>query len=415
MLGRHGQAAGLTFVAIALITLSLGTPGVQAGHADDSFEEEGHLAVGNPASSSVGGASEAHWVVTGEETLDGVDGEVVELPTWAPGHTVWVNGSSPAAYDLDVWFYDEERSFIGDGAAGPDEDPCVTPSADEVCEVPPEARYAVVDLWSGADVDVALTLLSVADDAGPGPAVHTIPQWAATWPKAHLDVVILPPVTGPVYDGSGEPFPSGKGLATDSPYVDATKDAMDAWRQAIDAYVAQNASASFLQNFTFDVGVVGEDRSMAEFRDADIRVMYGPTGLNALGVAVADETDGQQWQRCDVVNFQWLVFSFTLADMYNIHAQEFGHCLGLDHPSEPADDVMNGIYEAGVGDPDNQRLCHSSLDIHGLAGLYAWMGEDGEWEAPPSEVGMPADDYVTYGSALVAEDQSTCPNPGSGY
>lgn len=394
--------------------LFLGVPAAQAGHADDSFEEEGDIAAGNPASSFVGGASEIHWVVTGEETLDGVDGEVVELPSWAPGHPLWVNGTSPVPYDLDVWFYDDDRALIGDGDPGPDGDACVTASSDEVCEVPAEASYAVVDLWSGANVNFTLTLTSVLDDTGTSPDVFTIPSWVATWPKAHLDIVILPPVTGPVYDSSGEPFPAGTGLATDSPYVDATKDAMDAWRNAIDSYVAQNTSASYLQDFEFDVGVVGEDRSVAEFRDADIRVMYGPTGAFALGVAIADETDGEQWEQCDVVNFQWLVFSFTVNDMYNIHAQEFGHCLGLNHPAEPSDDVMNGVYSAPIGDPANPRLCHSSLDIEGLAVLYEWMGEGDEWEAPPDEVELAQDEYETYEDALVAQDQSTCPNPGSG-
>jgi hypothetical protein len=404
-------------ILLALVLVTVSVPG-QAIHADDTFQAGGHVTAANPTSDGVGGVSENEWILTGEETLEGVDGDVVELPPWAPGHTVWVNGTSEVPHDLDVWFYDEDRTRIGAGQDEPDGDDCVTAAGDEVCRAPEGARYAAVDQWAGAETDFTLQVVSVEaepEDPDGGEDVLAIPQGLATWNHTDLDVVILPPATGPVYDRKLEPFPDGGGLATDSPYVDATRDAIEAWEQAIDAYVARNASAAYLQAFDFEVSVVGEDASLADFESADVRVAYAPTMLFVLGVTAATPEDGQQWDQCDIVDSQWLEYSFTVNDMYNVHSHEFGHCLGLSHPDEPGDDLMQGGYSAGIGDPGNDRLCHSSLDVQGLAGLYAWLAEGDEWQAPPDEVELPTEAYETYEASLAGADQDGCPNPGSNY
>jgi hypothetical protein len=89
--------------------------------------------------------------------------------------------------------------------------------------------------------------------------------------------------------------------------------------------------------------------------------------------------------------------SFSYADMYNVTAQEFGHCLGLQHVGSqagvdptsdlkhPEHDVMNGFYTHFVGDSGTHLHCISNLDIlalefvfgHVNAGLLPTAGPHG--------------------------------------
>lgn len=391
-----------TFLSILLVTVALPATSV-ASHGQDHFDTDGHILVGNPPSQYVGGASELGWFATGDHALDGIDGQVVEPPAWAPGHPVWVNGSLAAPYDLDVNFYDGARSYIS-GGDELDDQTCTTPRADEACVVPAEAAYTVVDLWSGADTAFSLEVHAVPNDGGrdgDGTLPYAIPTWF-TLADLTLGIKILPPATGPVYDQQLRPFPEGLGLATDSPYVDASLEAIHAFEEAIDAYVAANPSASHLDHIEFDVGVVGHDATVQAFVDADIRVMYGPTAAQVLGVAIATETDGERFEHCDIVDVQWLVYSYSVNDVYNIHGQEFGHCLGLNHPTDesefpdPALDIMNGIYPYVVGDPETPRLCVSNLDLRVLDISYHWRPNGTQWESPPDLVKLSQDDDVRY-------------------
>lgn len=406
-----------------------------ANHGDDRFSASGHIAAGNPGTQFRAGASEGVWGVTGEENpagvpLEGTDGDIVELPDWAGGHPIWVNGTSPAPHDLDVYFYagnedplrndcdflnPDEICRVPDATSDPNHNflgsnGCATPSSNETCEVPSRATYAAVDLWSGADVDYEIVVTSgpdSGDDGGLADPTYTVPPWF-TWDHADLDVVIVPPATGPAYDEDLWLFPAGTGLATDSPYVDATEDAIQAWDQALSAYAANHSSATYLADFTFDVSVVGADATVTDLRQADIRITYGVTGGPVLGVALATQTDGQRFEQCDISNQQWLVTSFTVNDAYNVYGHEFGHCLGLSHPPAPPNDIMGATYDYRIGDPDNPRICISTLDAKGLAEAYAWMGDDGEWAPPPDTVEMPRDDYDAYPAV---DADPGCPNP----
>lgn len=380
-----------TIVVLAsLLAISATLPLAFAEHGVDTFTATGHIVVGNPTSQFAGSLAELG-------VAEGIDGVTVALPAWAPGHPVWVNGSSANTYDLDVYFYDAAGGFV----AGE----CNTESVDETCDVPVGAASAVVNLWVGADVDFVLTVVSETGAPPPPPPPedvgYVIPMFGPfTWDHAELSVVIVPSTAGPLYDADLTPRPEGMGTGADASYVKASEDAMDAWEAAIDAYVADHPEASHLNAFELDVRVVGRDATMADADAADVRILFSPAvplGVGVLGIAIATETDDEgRFIRCDIINADWLIFSYTAADMYNIHSQEFGHCLGLGHPEEPADDIMNGLYEYLPGEPSNPRMCHSSLDVRALEVAYAWMGGSGVWEPAPVEVTQAPGQYERY-------------------
>lgn len=101
-----------------------------------------------PQSRSGPGMTEGSWTTTGSFAAQGVDGLVVALPADAPGKTITAAGVSPfdetLGHDLDIYFYDAQRGFVGGASETPDESTVV----------PAGAAFAVVDLFLGAEVDV---------------------------------------------------------------------------------------------------------------------------------------------------------------------------------------------------------------------------------------------------------------------
>lgn len=144
------------------VVMALGLPWAPASHADHGppgFSYDGSLVV---SASFFGRISEQAWLTTGESSLNGVDADIVELPDWAPGHHLTVRGSSSVPYDLDVWFYNNDRS-------GPRISSCVFPPSDPQCLVPARAKYAAVVANRGAPIDFTL---EVASPVCPGRPVN---------------------------------------------------------------------------------------------------------------------------------------------------------------------------------------------------------------------------------------------------
>lgn len=410
-----GYRALKTFpLAVTVALLFALAPPTLASHGAGDFTASGHITASNPTSDVVGGASQNGRGIFGDERLDGIDGDVIALPAWAPTHPVSVDGSSDLVYDLDIWFYDASYDFINGGDAPDGGTDCTTEKPDESCFVPAGAAYAVVDAWLGKDVSFTLTVSSTGGLPPPPPpetGVHTIPMFGPyTWDHGDLSVVIVPSTAAAAIDRSLEPLPEGTGVGPDSAYVQATKDAMTAWEMAMDAYTATHPSAAYLEAIEFDVKVLGVDATPADYDAADIRIMFSPAvplGVGVLGVAIATQTNNGRFLQCDIVNADWFLVPYTSADMYNIHGQEFGHCLGLSHPQEPADDLMNGSYDHLPGNPATPRMCVSSLDVRGLAVAYDWMGTTGVWKRAPAEITEPRSDYARYDGVGTA---AGCPN-----
>ncbi|HEV8361475.1 MAG TPA: hypothetical protein VGR28_13580 [Candidatus Thermoplasmatota archaeon] len=203
----------------------------------------------------------------------------------------------------------------------------------------------------------------------------TMPMFFA-WPKATLRVLLVPPAHGPVYSGlppDGEPPLE----AIDGTYLRASLDAMRDWDAAIDFFAATHPEQAWLQGVSWQLLVAsGEGAGVLadELNQADVVVLYQETLGAVMGLTwngVRPTPLGMQVDSphpvCVINNGQWLGYSFTYADMYNIHGHEFGHCLGVLH-ANVAHDVMDGEYDHWPTPATAAELhCMSNLDVAGLA------------------------------------------------
>lgn len=117
---------------------------------DEPVTDSGTIAAGTPFGDLVDGgitALDLQNTCTFPPGSQGSDGWVTELPdSFGDGlHQVAVTGSSPAPYDLDLYFYDAECQLTGSAASS---------AADAAGTLPGGTKYVVSHLWSGAGVDV---------------------------------------------------------------------------------------------------------------------------------------------------------------------------------------------------------------------------------------------------------------------
>ena len=129
---------------------------------DPDFTDQGTIAAPNPAAGDPTGLQNV-FGVTGTEmntactfppASQGADGWVTKLPSgFSDGlHSVSVTGTSAAdstaGHDLDLYFLDSSCELTGSAA---------TPSADESAVIPPGSVYVLTQLYTGANVTVAVT------------------------------------------------------------------------------------------------------------------------------------------------------------------------------------------------------------------------------------------------------------------
>ena len=200
------------------------------------------------------------------------------------------------------------------------------------------------------------------------------------WRDAHLTVLVIPPNHGQVFNNETGVLNGGDPdeLTPFNSYLDAIEDAIEAWDAAVEQLGADWLRAAY----QMDVYVLGRD-------DVPPDVLANPDIL-----VVTDESQGlvlgtaYRLDPCIVRMSKVEIFSFTYADMYNVTAQEFGHCLGLQHvgsqggvdpfsdAKHPEHDVMNGFYTHFIGDAGTHLHCVSNLDVIGLEAAFAWANPD---------------------------------------
>ena len=192
---------------------------------------------------------------------------------------------------------------------------------------------------------------------------YTQPVWF-NWSKATLDVLIVPPEHGQVYNGYG--VLGGQGTDELTPYQNsylrATEQSAGDWKRAIATFGA-SWLASGLQ---INIYVIGRDTiPQAALTNPEIVITSDQSKGPILGVAFSTNP-------CLIDNSKFFITSFTEADMYSISGQEFGHCLGLDHSFGTPDDsvithdVMYATYVDNPGSAGNQKHCVSNLNVKGL-------------------------------------------------
>lgn len=214
---------------------------------------------------------------------------------------------------------------------------------------------------------------------GIAPARGEKPQYSqplmGTWNTGVLDIFIVPPGHGPLVNEEGilggGPDPMQATPLND--YLAATEDSIAAWRDAVE----EIGPKWLRRGLVFNVYVLGRDvppQTAAE--DPEIVIVFDESKTLILGLAAWLE-EGV----CLVDNSMTFTQSFTYSDMYNVNAQEFGHCLALGHvlfpesgfPTDPVvgHDVMNGLYADGVGGAETHLHCVSNINMGGLEMVFA--------------------------------------------
>lgn len=212
------------------------------------------------------------------------------------------------------------------------------------------------------------------------------PVWFQ-WSETRLDVVIVPPEHGQVYNAGG--VLGGAGASELNPYASSYLAAIEAgvanWQKAINTY----APTWLKGGIQISVYVLGRD-AVPPGTDAEIIITTDQSKAVILGMAVSTNP-------CIVDNSKFFVTSFTYNDMYNINAHEYGHCLGLDHilDGHPTNDIMNGAYPYTPGGPAPKN-CVSNLNVRGLEGVFA------------RALGQPVTSWGKAGTVGVGQYQQTC-------
>lgn len=202
-------------------------------------------------------------------------------------------------------------------------------------------------------------LLATAAPAG-GQPQHAYEQDVLFyWDRLEFDVVVVPPNHGQVYNGNGPLGGGGPGeLTPENSYLRAIEDSIQAWDDAVEEF----ATRLLARRFESRVYVLGRDPLPDDDEEIEILIVTDENKTVVLGFALGGS------EPCIVNNSKFFVESFTYEDMFNVNAQEYGHCLGLAHvrDNEPEHDVMDGTYDDAVGAAGTHLHCPSNLNVYGL-------------------------------------------------
>lgn len=257
---------------------------------------------------------------------------------------------------------------------------------------------------------VALVLPALAQGSSDGTYSATA---SCAWDRAHLDVQIVPPTHPSLYtkpDNSGNVtvLPYGTATAWDDAHANVTVQAVEAWESAMHAYAATHAEAAHLAGFTLTATIVSPSTPLESLPEPDVRIAFVPTmAIYAAGITVTSCAPSNSVEYCpqgeenlcviggtNVVLTQWVVYSMTLNDTYNIALHEMGHVLGLAHVTEPTEDILQPVYRYPIGDERNPRMCASTLNLAQLSTSYAWLDGETPYRYRPGGVTIAATDYA---------------------
>ena len=249
-------------------------------------------------------------------------------------------------------------------------------------------------LLSCAGVAVLVGLLPGVAAADHDDGVYEMPA-RAIWDTAELDVLIVPPNHGQLYNQDKGALNGGdpNELTPFNTYLKAIEASIAEWHKGVQMFGSDLLKESFATNLY----VLGRDTvPPAVLMDPDIVLVTDETKLAVLGFALYTEP-------CIVNNSKMMIYSFSYADMYNVNGQEFGHCLGLGHvgsqggvdptsdAKHPEHDVMNGFYTHAIGAKGNHLHCVSNLNVRGLDFVFSDLSGRGA----PGIVYATVDEYGT--------------------
>lgn len=210
------------------------------------------------------------------------------------------------------------------------------------------------------------------------------------WDRSTFEVQIVPPVVPALYYNDLWPLPAGVSPPWTSAHAQAAVEAVEQWETAMHSYASLQPNAAHLANVSIKVDLVGPGASLMDLPEADVRVMFVPAEATAAGRTVQDCTPSRATEFAGCLTefrgrpcivpvgtyiyvSQWFVYGFTPNDVYTILLHEMGHALGLDHVSEPSQDVMQPVLANFPGNPETPRGCVSTLNAEQLARVFDWM------------------------------------------
>jgi hypothetical protein len=198
---------------------------------------------------------------------------------------------------------------------------------------------------------------------------YEIPSFSQ-YDTTHLSVLVVPPNHGQIFNGETGILNGSDPdeLTPFNSYLVAIEAAIQAWEDAVKVLGADWLKTAY----DVKVYVLGRDSVPTEVAtQPDILVITDEDQGFSLGTAI-------RLRPCIVRMSKYELMSFTWADMYNVTAQEFGHCLGIQHvgsqggvdptseQKHPEHDVMNGFYTHPIGEKGTHLHCISNLDILAL-------------------------------------------------
>lgn len=186
------------------------------------------------------------------------------------------------------------------------------------------------------------------------------------WSASDLDILIIPPIHGPIANTEDGPLPNGaEGAAPGGAYLDATLHVLEDWAYAIDRVAENETQIAWLTDITWNVRVISEDEvTLEDVQQADIVKVYTETTYPIGGAAynMGSPVD------CLAYSTMWNTYgSFTYEDMYHIAGHELLHCFGMSHPEDhdPEEDIMS--YETL---PLTELRCPSNLNVWAMASAF---------------------------------------------
>lgn len=192
------------------------------------------------------------------------------------------------------------------------------------------------------------------------------------WNHHELDILIVPPAHGPVWNPGAGPFPYGPdGALPMGTYLAATLHALEDWRYALDQVADSDPEISWVKDIVWDVRIVAADLvTPQDIDDADIVKVYTETTYPILGAAVnSGSLSFGLGPGCVAYSTKWMPYgSMTYEDMYYLAGHELLHCFGMSHPDnmEPREDIMS--YESW---PIPELRCPSNLNVLAAAAAFA--------------------------------------------
>jgi Matrixin len=192
-----------------------------------------------------------------------------------------------------------------------------------------------------------------------------------SWSEHKLDVIVVPPAHGQVFNSNGPLGGADPAEATPfNSYVAAVEDSVAQWDKVIDT-----RGPRWMRKISIKTYVVGRDEiPESALNDPEAVIAYNEHQTFILGVTFSFDSMPAE---CLISNSMFFLQSFTYTDMYSVNLHEFGHCLGLEHTTALEEDetitheMMAPAYPHDPGAAGTHFHCISNLNLKGVERAFA--------------------------------------------